>query len=745
MNALRDLAIGGLLAGLLTLCFPVSLDAQSLPQNPAVSSDEDTTADDSAVDSETPSLEQRRADLEQRRRSLEALGDARRRAALDHLDALEHLLDQQAAALDRGRLLADREVSEDPFGDPAGYFDHPPPFTVAELDAILDALATEEGALISSQQAAEASQQAAESASKGLEDVERRRRLARDTADEGDPTILRTLRGLDRAVELATEEDQLRQLHLANAQLALEQQEQKVEVLRNVARATRSRVIATPRELETILAQLRRETSDLGGQLDNAERRAEAAEATWRAAEQRLAGAADNPTVLAMERARRFGWETAEAARQILIDRKERATVIEWLWTQRFQILGQGMNGADLRILESELAAEMVALERDESIARARIDELESTFETLRQRRQGRPSASVDRWLEELEKQLSEQLDLHREELERLGRARRLAERLEAAVQGQELGFDERLEQFRNWTVWAWNYEITTADDQSITVGKVVITLFVLFLGYAIAKRITGHLGQVVLPRLGIESGIAAAYQTLAFYALMVIFLLYALRLVNIPLTVFTVLGGVVAIGVGFGSQNIVNNFISGLILLTERPIKVGDLVDVAGLQGIVERIGLRSVHILSGDNTHMIVPNSAFLETNVRNWTMSDNRVRTSIDIGVAYGSPIRQVESILMQGMADEERILKHPEPEVLFVDFGDSALVFRALFWVRIRAALDTQRVESRLRFRLDELLADAEITIPFPQQDVHFDPKVPLSVHMIEAAKADGKDP
>ena len=125
------------------------------------------------------------------------------------------------------------------------------------------------------------------------------------------------------------------------------------------------------------------------------------------------------------------------------------------------------------------------------------------------------------------------------------------------------------------------------------------------------------------------------------FYFLLTVAFLTALRMVQIPLTAFAFVGGALAIGVGFGSQNIVNNFISGIILLVERPIKRSDLVDVGGIFGNVEQIGLRSTRIRTGDNVHIIVPNASFLESNVVNWTHSDPKVRVSVSVGVAYGSP--------------------------------------------------------------------------------------------------------
>ena len=179
-----------------------------------------------------------------------------------------------------------------------------------------------------------------------------------------------------------------------------------------------------------------------------------------------------------------------------------------------------------------------------------------------------------------------------------------------------------------------------------------------------------------------------------------------------------------------------VNNFISGLILLVERPIKVGDLVEVQDVVGAVQRIGLRSTRVRSGDNTHIIVPNSAFLEQNVHNWTVSDDVMRVGVDVGVAYGSPTDRVAELLVEAAEASPRALAGRDVEVLFTDFAADALTFRVLFWIQARAALDTDRARSDVRFRIDEAFRRAEITIAFPQRDVHLDSIAPVEVRLLE---------
>jgi small-conductance mechanosensitive channel len=230
------------------------------------------------------------------------------------------------------------------------------------------------------------------------------------------------------------------------------------------------------------------------------------------------------------------------------------------------------------------------------------------------------------------------------------------------------------------------------------------------------------------------ESG-AAALQSLSFYVLLVCFTLTALRFVNVPLTMFTFLGGAIAIGVGFGSQNVMNNFISGLILMLERPVRAHDVVEVDGNHGTIEKIGARSTQIRSVDGRHIIVPNSFFLESNVVNWTLSDDLIRTKVSVGVIYGSPTRLVEQLMRRVIEEDEQILRSPGPAVVFEEFGDNALNFDIYFWVKARSPMEVRIVQSRVRFHIDELFREHELVIAFPQRDVHLDSATPLEVRVL----------
>jgi small-conductance mechanosensitive channel len=210
--------------------------------------------------------------------------------------------------------------------------------------------------------------------------------------------------------------------------------------------------------------------------------------------------------------------------------------------------------------------------------------------------------------------------------------------------------------------------------------------------------------------------------------------IIIALITVKIPLTIFAFLGGALAIGVGFGAQNLINNFISGIILLFERPIKVGDIIEVEDTRGRVVTIGGRCSRVRRFDGIDILVPNSSFLEKNVVNWTLTDEVVRLSVSVGVAYGSPTQQVSDLMAGAAEAHEKILKQPQPVVLFEDFGDNALLFTIYFWSEVSPWMDFRIVASELRHEIDKLFAKAGITIAFPQRDVHLDSPTPIQVQI-----------
>jgi potassium efflux system protein len=288
--------------------------------------------------------------------------------------------------------------------------------------------------------------------------------------------------------------------------------------------------------------------------------------------------------------------------------------------------------------------------------------------------------------------------------------------------------------------IWAqakavWNYELWVIDDRPLTVKKILVALVILIAGIVITKVLIRRLAEKILHRPQVKPTTAAAIEKLLLYTSYLLVVLFALRMVNIPLTAFAFFGGAIAIGLGFGAQNLINNFISGFIIMGEQPISIGDLIEVDGLLGEVEEVGARCTRIRTGENIHILVPNSSFLEKNITNWTHSDRRIRAHINLGVMYGSPVAQVQRLLLQVCSEFTEIHSKPEPIVLFTDFGDNALIFEVHFWITVQRVIQRRMIESSLRFRIDETFRQAGIVIAFPQRDVHLDTVKPLHVKLL----------
>jgi len=280
-----------------------------------------------------------------------------------------------------------------------------------------------------------------------------------------------------------------------------------------------------------------------------------------------------------------------------------------------------------------------------------------------------------------------------------------------------------------------WKFELFVIDGHPVSVNHFAMALLAFFIGLAVLGQVVRLFKKRVLPKTTLKPNEAATTAKLLYYFGMLLVVLLSLHIIHIPLTAFAFVGGALAIGVGFGAQNLINNFISGFILMAERPIRVGDVIEIEGNFATVEDIGPRSTRIRTGDNIHVLVPNSSFLEKNIINWTLSDKMVRAHVAVGVTYGSPVRKVEALLLQAVSENEKVLKHPKPFVLFKDFGDNALLFYLYFWVSMDTLTERLIIESNIRFRTDDLFREAGIVIAFPQRDVHIDASKPLELKIL----------
>ncbi|HEX5675090.1 MAG TPA: mechanosensitive ion channel domain-containing protein, partial [Azonexus sp.] len=274
-------------------------------------------------------------------------------------------------------------------------------------------------------------------------------------------------------------------------------------------------------------------------------------------------------------------------------------------------------------------------------------------------------------------------------------------------------------------------------------VGKSIGVLLLYAFAYWLFAMLTRLLERLMVRRFKVDPQVASVMRRWLMIAVSVVLIILILNLARIPLTAFAFMGGALAIGIGFGTQTIIKNVISGIIILFERKIRVGDIIAIGGTTGHVTAVDLRASTVRSFDGVEALVPNSTFLENQVVNWTYSNSRIRREIRIGIAYGSPVRQAADVIIGCAEEHGQVLKDPAPEVYLEDFADNAVLMVLVFWVELSPTLSGRRVDSDLRFMMEKRLAAADIAIPFPQRDVRVSVADAVPVRMVPpAAEAAG---
>ncbi len=654
-------------------------------------------------------------------------------AAMEEVDALQ-------AARERGKqelqTLREQGMKEKP------------PYSLIALDEAsddLDAQVRRGETLEASVEAAEASLDQANVLYAQREAERRQAKEAAEAASEpaAAPAAQKALRLSQLRSRAAAELVALRLLELKRERLARQVQKshttllnERVATMAAAVRFTSDELAETNKGIESRAARLDQDVAKLQPELDKAEAR-------WSRDRERLerAGAPDAALQQQVDSSRET-YQTLQRELAVVEQRRQRLDDLKEVWRRRFAIVNGAADAATTSAWRRDAQPALEQLDREARVQQARLLDLRKEALALGARIADAAESGQDvRALRAQQQSLQNLIDTSEANLTSLQVTQRQYQRLLREIQSRigSRSLGERVSALWAAAGVAWRYELTSIDDHSVTAGKVFIALVLLVVGLRFAGVLSRYFGHRVLPRLGVPSGAATAFESITYYLAVVAVVLFALRAVNIPLTAFTIIGGALAIGLGFGSQNIVNNFISGLILLVERPISVGDLVEIEGVLGSVEAIGARSTRVRTFENTHVLVPNSFFLENKVLNWTLSDHIVRGCVVVGVAYGSPTREVARLLLQAAGEHRNVVGWPEPIVRFKDFGDNALLFHVYFW--IQPLEEIWSTESDVRFRVDELFRGAGITISFPQRDVHLDTLKPLDVRLVPASPSE----
>ena len=567
-----------------------------------------------------------------------------------------------------------------------------------------------------------------------------------------------------KAREIAALRLQLAEAEVVNLGIGLQGVQDEIQALELFAKETESlvaRVLPQQKldktDLEERQAKLRATLGKLTTELDGQ------VAANTRLLAQReqlaksLAAKGEDPTV---NRQLKLFDEKLETGRVEVMALNWMQTVIQYGidgWTHRYAALSDDDPAAKasalaaLSEIKTEVDARMPLVRELTSAAQAAIDQQEMRLKDALL--DAEATARESAMLETLKQRLR---GLQRVELagQRLGRV--LSRWL------GDFGFSGKAGAERDWKLAAanagamlktvWNFELFAVEDSTVVEGKTVTTAYGVTVGksigvlliyvfaYWVCSMLSRRLARLMVTRFAVDEQLASVTRRWIMIAVSIVLIVLILNLARIPLTVFAFMGGALAIGIGFGTQTIIKNLISGIIILFERKIRVGDIIALGGTTGYVTAVDLRASTVRSFDGVEALVPNSSFLESQVVNWTYSNKRIRREIRIGIAYGSPVRKATEVIIGCAEEHGQILEDPAPEVFLDDFADNAVLLALVFWVELGPNMSGRRVDSDLRFMMEKRLAAAGISIPFPQRDIRLNVAEAVPVRVVPASDA-----
>jgi len=274
------------------------------------------------------------------------------------------------------------------------------------------------------------------------------------------------------------------------------------------------------------------------------------------------------------------------------------------------------------------------------------------------------------------------------------------------------------------------NFRLFEINKTAVTPSSILMFLMFIAL-FAVASRVLQRvLKTQIFSRMGIDTGMQYTLTRITHYFIMIVGAVVAFQFIGIDLTGLAIILGFLSVGIGFGLQNITSNFVAGLILLLERPIKVGDRIMVGNQEGEVIEINMRSTTIRTSNNIAVIVPNSEFVTAKLENWSYGDETVRVDINVGVSYDSDLETVIRSLRDAAAEHPEVLKDPAPDVLHMGFGDSAWNMRLRIW--LEHSRRHSEVHSDINCAIVRKFRESGVEIPFPQRDLHVRSPLPLPI-------------
>ncbi|OPZ60199.1 MAG: putative MscS family protein1 precursor [Deltaproteobacteria bacterium ADurb.Bin510] len=591
-----------------------------------------------------------------------------------------------------------------------------PPYNLSEYDRLLDELdaGTQQQKTARTALAIETS-----AIDENLALIARLKQELRALKDAGSAT-----ESVELSLELAEANLARHKLVKANAQLELELAETKSELATRKLDWARERLAYDAADLNAQLRNLADRRAALLSQQEALSESLARLENEWRPVQQQLeAGGQDALLAEALLKEFEFKRQARQKQLEQIESRLQFLNQIELIWQHRYALLKQRPPLATLQQWIKEQAVLVSSLDRQFELVLSEQKALQPQMASLSQDLNlANQSGAVKTHRENALMALNEQINRGIEYLTALKATQTLAQRYGAELSSERkhLRPGDVLAQGWAFARKIWQTELWVIDDHPVTVSKVIIALIILVVGTIFAKRLLLRVIKRLESSTGMSKNSISIVSNAVYYFTLLVVVLFTLKTVRIPLTAFTFLGGALAIGVGFGAQNLLSNFISGFIIMMEQPIRIGDQVEVDGKVGVIKEIGARCTRVQTFENIDILVPNSVFLEKSIVNRSKADKLYRAKIAVGVAYGSDTRLVESLLNQIAREHSQVLRDPEPFVLFQAFGASTLDFELFVWLKLD---DVGKVPSELRHRINEVFAEHGVEIAFNQLDVH----------------------
>lgn len=727
--------------------------AQS-PLGPVLQLATEPTTAATPVEPDPPTIAEKRAENAELVRVAERKvendpADAKAAAELAALKTTETLLAQQEAVDQQIRDLQSRErelkKELDAWNAPTG--EPLKSISFVEFDRLVNRLAAEQARTELVRSKTKAAKAAIEQAQSEFEAREKDRRKAQEAYDTGKESaeaaaLLAAADEAKRASAVAKDTVALRTKELEREKLADSVQSQTVELLKGKVDRFQPLVVFSEANLQEQLQKLKGQEESVRTTLRQAEDAASTSVRNWIRAKHRLESAGGKDEVLVEE------VEAWHRARDAALDKRNAALdellQIEQLrvaWNRLYQLMSRTveLSPEQLTAWKEETASVLKMLIGSTQARLLRIDELRNELSTINSKADAAKDGpeAARRWIESQRQSVESMIRTHEANLASIDSSRRLHGKLRT-----ELGRGIDLLSPEQWAAnamagltWAWDYELASHENISITVGKILRALAIFGVGWILSRMISRLFAHRLLKRFRLSQDAITVIRTIIFYTAVVIAALVALRSAHVPLTAFTILGGAVAIGVGFGSQNLISNFISGLIMLAERPVRIGERVLFGKFDGVIEDVGFRCTKLRTGTDHLVTIPNSALVNDSIENIGRR-RTIRRTMNLGITYDTPRERVLETVnaIRGILEEPGIREriHPvigwdkfPPRVFFQDFTADSLNIQVVYWYAPANHWEFMEHAQQVNQRILEEFERLGVSFAFPSRTVYLE--------------------